>query len=305
MDFDNLPDTNDMIGASKAAAAVLPVIAQVFPGWTMRSIGKAESKRTDRILSDLKKIAENKDSLGLDDDSIGYLMSDVVQRHNRCNNFDHVLRLASPMVKDDADGSKVSMEWAEHFRDHAEKATDEEVRATWAKILASEINKPGSFSKRTLTILSDMEKADADALMRLCAMCILPASGTTVTLNPILLLDEDECGTSFNSGRFDYGMRSSLESLGLIDSSVTSLLELGPAERAEYITGKSVYRIENPTKIKVTLSFSPVLTKYGRELSTLFLPQHMDDVGEILRRKAEIAGLACERYKVVPATAFS
>ena len=55
----------------------------------------------------------------------------------------------------------VDQEWALHFFDYASYASDDDVRAIWARILAGEISKPGSCSVRTMTALSQLSREEA------------------------------------------------------------------------------------------------------------------------------------------------
>lgn len=55
----------------------------------------------------------------------------------------------------------VDQDWALHFFDYASYASDDEVRAIWARILAGEISKPGSCSIRTMTTLSQLSRDEA------------------------------------------------------------------------------------------------------------------------------------------------
>jgi hypothetical protein len=38
----------------------------------------------------------------------------------------------------------------------------------WSRVLAGEANKPGSYSKRTVNFLSDLDKIDAELFSQLC-----------------------------------------------------------------------------------------------------------------------------------------
>ena len=38
----------------------------------------------------------------------------------------------------------------------------------WARVLAGEANAPGTYSKRTVNLLSDFDKSDAELFTKLC-----------------------------------------------------------------------------------------------------------------------------------------
>ncbi len=85
--IDGTPDFNDVAKMTEAGSELTQSLGNLFPGFAMRSISKAESKATDRMLEDLKKIKNSQDSLGLSDESLSELMGNAIQRHSRNVNF--------------------------------------------------------------------------------------------------------------------------------------------------------------------------------------------------------------------------
>ena len=55
-----------------------------------------------------------------------------------------------------------SDDWAAHFYDCAKDCSDDKIRILWSKILAGEIIEPGTYYKRTLTNLKQIEKHEAE-----------------------------------------------------------------------------------------------------------------------------------------------
>jgi len=53
-------------------------------------------------------------------------------------------------------------DWTARFFEFAQDVSDDDVRAIWAKILAGEVRSPGSVSLRTLSVLRDMSRSDAE-----------------------------------------------------------------------------------------------------------------------------------------------
>jgi len=58
--------------------------------------------------------------------------------------------------------STIDYDWMCFFSDHAKKTSEERIQDIWANILTGEINKKGSYSKNTMSILSRMTKEDAE-----------------------------------------------------------------------------------------------------------------------------------------------
>lgn len=66
------------------------------------------------------------------------------------------------------DKTPVDPDWAARFFNYAKYISNEEVQIVWAKILAGEIIKPGSFFKRTLSILRNIEAFEAKWFADIC-----------------------------------------------------------------------------------------------------------------------------------------
>ena len=75
------------------------------------------------------------------------------------------------MIQNIAD-TPVNKDWSARFFDYSKDVSDEEAQAIWSKILAGEIAKPGSFNKRTLSILNDLETFEAKWFLESCQFVI-------------------------------------------------------------------------------------------------------------------------------------
>lgn len=81
------------------------------------------------------------------------------------------LYAARAAVKEDQEAKATEEEpsktWISKFMKYAGDIRDEDVMELWGKVLAGEIKQPGSFSLRTLDILSTIDQRDAQAFQRL------------------------------------------------------------------------------------------------------------------------------------------
>lgn len=271
MMIDGTPDFNDVAKMTEAGSELAQSLGNLFPGFAMRSISKAESKATDRMLEDLKKIKNSQDSLGLSDESLSELMGNAIQRHSRNVNFDAVLKFAAPRINVDSNPSAIDRDWSEHFRDHAEKACDDDIRRTWAAILAGEINKPGSFSKRAMSILSDMGKKEAESFVKLCSY----STGLVANLNgkyviagriiPVLVKDEN--GSSFNDGKIRLDELSTLDSLGLIDQMLQNVNSFPSGTSSPFLANDALVIATNTGSDKKIHFSGAVFRPVGLELA--------------------------------------
>lgn len=61
----------------------------------------------------------------------------------------------------------VDKDWLNRFLDYAEDVSEEEMQKIWARILAGEVKQPKSFSLRTLDVLRNMTKEEAELFVEI------------------------------------------------------------------------------------------------------------------------------------------
>jgi len=112
----------------------------------------------------------------------------------------------------------IDNDWLTLFWDTVEKKSSEDIQRIYAKILAGECLRPGSFSPRLLHILSIMTQKDAMAFETICNMSIRDEGGTFL-IEPLQEFEnflQKEITT--HEGLGDYVIED-LESLGLLGRS--------------------------------------------------------------------------------------
>jgi len=125
------------------------------------------------------------------------------------SNIENTILKAIPQLDDEADPSQVEDDWITNFFDKCRIVSDDEMQTLWSRVLAGEANAPGAFSKRTVNILFDLEKHDAELLTNLC--------GFGWKINEILTpLIFDVEGDIYNIKEINFSTLSHLESIGLI-----------------------------------------------------------------------------------------
>jgi Protein of unknown function (DUF2806) len=81
---------------------------------------------------------------------------------DRQQNLNDILRLASAQVAEDATpgepppDEKIAEDWRRKFTSFAEDISDQQMQTVWARILAGEFRQPGTFSYRTLRLVSEL-----------------------------------------------------------------------------------------------------------------------------------------------------
>ena len=84
------------------------------------------------------------------------------------DNLVRVVRLATDQLNEDARPDLITDDWGANFRDKAHTCSDPDMATLWAQLLAGEANKPGSYSRKTVNVLGDMDKTDAELFSNFC-----------------------------------------------------------------------------------------------------------------------------------------
>lgn len=69
---------------------------------------------------------------------------------------------------EDISDEPVNQTFLNHWREEAELIGDDDLRELWAKLLVEETCKPNSISPRTLSVVKNLSRQDAEAFERLC-----------------------------------------------------------------------------------------------------------------------------------------
>lgn len=274
MSPDGTPDISDATKVIEATDKLAATFGKVFPGVTDWSADVHESGRTSRILRDVKKIKAAQKELGLSDEMTDFLSSDAVRRHGRYERFEGIALNAIPSIRSNNRAGEIDSEWAERFFDNASVVYDEEMQKVWSALLAGEANEPGTFSKRTMSILADMSAEDARLFRTLCGYCFVPYTldGETKNLGEtVVILALDGNQTTYNHGAISSKELSTLESFGLVDMSNQRSYDYdqsGPSIYLQTAQGSYTFVSHLGNNLKFIHRYN-VLTSAGSELSRL------------------------------------
>nr|PMI00099.1 TIGR03899 family protein [Shewanella sp. 10N.286.48.A6] len=161
-------------------------------------------------------------------------------------NLETIFKLALTYTPSDVTGEDLDPDWSYQFFQMAEQINSRRMQDLWARILASEIVKPGNFSLRTLATLKQLTQREAQVLEK--------ALGMSVKLNNetrYKLLN----GYRIHGGFKQYFRKSTLVNLGLSKyglpySSILTLVDAGILHSSEFETGT----LEKGGAIQLTLT---------------------------------------------------
>jgi hypothetical protein len=124
-------------------------------------------------------------------------------------NIEAITKTAIPLLEDKSMPEKVEDDWITNFFDKSRIVSDADMQLLWARVLAGEANAPGAFSRKTINLLADLEKTDAQLFTRLCRF------NWTIRQATPLVFQSD--GAIYNNQGINFQALSHLESLGLIN----------------------------------------------------------------------------------------
>ena len=104
----------------------------------------------------------------------------VAKEFRRQENIDSVVEMAANnLANTTVSDQPVEEDWAARFFNIVQDVSKDEMKVLWAKILAKEIEKPSSYSLRTLEILRNISYEEAELFMKL-ADFVFEQSGCVV-----------------------------------------------------------------------------------------------------------------------------
>jgi len=86
-------------------------------------------------------------------------------------NIEEITRKALPHLDAESKPEAIENDWIANFFDRSRLISDDEMQQLWARVLAGEANKHGSYSKRTINMLASLDKRDAERFTALCTFC--------------------------------------------------------------------------------------------------------------------------------------
>lgn len=183
-------------------------------------------------------------------------------RHRACHQCTHTSGITLSLSPD-ADPAGIDDDWVENYFEKCRNVSDSEMQALWSRVLASEANSPGKFSRKTVNLLEDIGKDEAQAFASLCRFeCTImgKANPLVVGVNQPFYTSENVTSESL----------SVLEELGLVELAQTSYLEKARSNFVEIKYFDCTVTAENTSPKDLMFMTGRVLyTRAGKELSSI------------------------------------
>lgn len=133
----------------------------------------------------------------------------VTEQTERQQIIEQITANAIPLLSENSNPQSMQKDWIVNFFNQAKLVSDKEVQMLWSRVLAGEADSPGSFSKRTVRVLAELDKEDGEHFTNVCRFVV-----KLEILTPLIFNETEDlyakAGLTFNS-------LSHLDSIGLID----------------------------------------------------------------------------------------
>lgn len=185
----------------------------------------------------------------------------VHEEGKKQENIEKITADATRQLNEDAKPENIDNDWIANFFDKCRLVSDGEMQSLWSRLLASEANVPGTYSKRTVNLISSLDKADAQLFTNL-----LTFGWFLGDVVPLVYDVQDEI---YNKQGINFNSLNHLDSLGLItfnSISVFQRLELPKIITVGYY--REPFTIELQAEKKNNLNLGLVLlTAAGQQLA--------------------------------------
>ena len=189
------------------------------------------------------------------------------KEQKRQKNIENITQKAANNLEKEGEVSNnpVDKDWITRFFSYAEDISDEEMQELWARILAGEVERPKSYSLRTLDVLRNLSREEADVFMKFAALNIKSSEKCFILNFKNEALLKYKYGLNFND-------RLLLEELGIITANDLQLEIKNTGNNPQ----SSVFKIGNTIVIQHKEANKPkqllevlVFTKIGQQLLNL------------------------------------
>jgi hypothetical protein len=180
-------------------------------------------------------------------------------------NIESITEGALPLLEEKSAPQNIADDWITNFFDKCRIESDSDMQQLWSRILAGEANNPGGFSRRTVNLVSDLEKSDAELFANLCCFGWM-YENVWPLLYPLVFDVRDEI---YNQWGIYFGNLGQLESLGLVQFDNTGGFVLSKQQKqitVSYFGSKVQLIFPNDVDNQFDLG-TTLLTKAGHELA--------------------------------------
>ena len=261
----------DVGGLAKPATALINRVSDAIggiakPGQIVR-VAKAEGKAAKIEAAARAEVAKIEAATRIEISAMEArgLRRMVTEEGINQKNIEDITAKAILHLSADAEPEELDQDFIRRLFDRARLTSDDEMQELWAKVLAGEASAKGSYSKRTVDVVSQLEKSDAELFGRFCSY-VWEADGPV----PFVYL-EDKDNKDREPHEIVYSELLHLDDIGLISFSGTTRLIMGsmPEKYKVKYFGIDVYVIDERPNTGSIDAGHVALTIAGSQLSNI------------------------------------
>lgn len=183
----------------------------------------------------------------------------------RQQNIESITEKAGRVLRDTVSAKPVSQDWIAYFFSASQDVSDNKVQRLWAELLAGEVAKPGSFSRRTIETLRVIDHTDA-CLFELISNYVMSWDSETLRFIPSTMATNSYIASKgLTEDRLSHLMK-----MGFLQEGLVKNIEDGQTIDLKYVD--RTYVLENPKSTNL-LGYKSVLlwhlTDVGSEIYQL------------------------------------
>ncbi|WP_417397089.1 DUF2806 domain-containing protein [Gimesia chilikensis] len=206
----------------------------------------------------------------------------VEEEAKRQENMEEITKKSLTYLHDDSSPDQMDDDWVTNFFDKSRIISDDDMQIIWSQVLSGEANSPGSFSKRTVNLLSDLDKKDAELFQTLCRF--VWDLGSNHSLIPLVFDMNDEV---YNELGINFESLTHLDSLGLVNFHGLAgfkLYGLPQNLKAKYYGQDLILRLPKDSDNVLQIG-SVLLSQAGKELANIAYTTPVNDFFDFVKLK--------------------
>lgn len=168
MSDDNSTSLINLGKISKPADTLIKKVSSAIGGvlepWQKKRVAKAEAEAS---------LIKAKNDIEITDLHRRAMHRFVEEEANRQENMEEITKKSIPHLSNESNPEQMEDDWVTNFFDKSRIVSDDEMQGLWAQVLAGEANSPGTYSKRTVNLLSGLDKNDAELFQSLCRFIVM------------------------------------------------------------------------------------------------------------------------------------
>ena len=214
----------------------------------------------------------------------------VHQEARKQDNIESITAQAARALPPTAKVESLDEDWVAHFFKQCDTVSNAEMQSLWSKLLAGEAAVPGTYSRRTVDLVSTLDKADATLFTALGQFVWIIGDA-----NPLIYDVNDEI---YKTGGITFESLKHLDAIGLI-----SFESLGGYQRQGFKKQAVAFYYGQPTLLEFPADIDnqmevghALLTSAGKQLMSICGSQRSERFYEYVIRRWSNVGIITSSF---------